>query len=257
MRVSILSATLAGIVGFSLVGCQALGGKNGNRWQGSVDVRDERIAGNPTATGLKTVYVANFDLETKDIKTDSGIGGVADEVSGSNGILGRLSQRFSRSSISGDAEQQTPQIISTMTEDLIASFREQGIPAQRIASTTGTLPADGWLVQGKFTDVDEGNRLQRAAVGFGMGATQMNISVAVSDLASTNPRQPFVTFGTNKDPGMKPGGFNPYAIAAKFHMEKNATAQDIQKTADQIVAEVLKYKAQLPVKNGSSSQAIP
>jgi len=65
----------------------------------------------------------------------------------------------------------------------------------------------------------------------------------VSDLASPQPTQPFITFGTVKDPSMMPGAaYNPYALAAKFHLEKKATEQDIQKTADLIVDELLKYK---------------
>jgi hypothetical protein len=35
---------------------------------------------------------------------------------------------------------------------------------------------------------------------------------------------------------------NPYVAAAKFIMEKNATGKDVQKTADEIVAEMLKYE---------------
>jgi hypothetical protein len=33
---------------------------------------------------------------------------------------------------------------------------------------------------------------------------------------------------------------NPYVAAAKFVLEKNATDKDIQKTAEQIVNEILK-----------------
>ena len=103
---------------------------------------------------------------------------------------------------------------------------------------------DGWLVKGRFVEIDEGNRAQRAALGFGLGATQMVAQVEVTDLASKNPEEPFLIFGTSKEAGMKPGGFNPYVMAAKFHMEKKATAQDIQKTADEIVGEILKSRDQ-------------
>ena len=89
---------------------------------------------------------------------------------------------------------------------------------------------------------DRGNRAQRAALGFGMGATQMDVKVEVMDLSAQDPGQPFLVFGTSKEAGMKPGGFNPYVIAAKFRMERKATVEDVQKTADEIVGEILKSR---------------
>lgn len=254
MRIHTFPRSAVLIVGVLLAGCQSLTGRS-HGLRGGIDIKNEKLASSSTVTGPRTVYVADFQLDAGNVKTDSGIGGVADEVTASNGILGRISQRLSRSSISGDAQQQTPEIVSAMANDLIESFRKQGIPAQRIDAASSDLPADGWLLQGKFTDVDEGNRMQRAAVGFGLGATQMAIDLSVSDLASANPRQPFITFATTKEASMKPGGFNPYAIAAKFHMEKNATDKDIQGTADQIVEEILKYKTQFAAQARTTSQA--
>jgi len=121
------------------------------------------------------------------------------------------------------------------------------MPAQRLTASSKALPTEGWLVQGVFTEVDEGNRLKRAVIGFGQGATSMEIQVGVSDLASRQPRQPFILFGTVKDPGKMPGAIvtmNPYVAAAKFVMEKNATKKDIKNSADQIVSEILKYEQQ-------------
>ena len=98
---------------------------------------------------------------------------------------------------------------------------------------------------GAFTEVDEGNRLKRAVIGFGQGSTQMTVQIGVSDLASKNPQAPFIIFGTIKDPSKLPGAvvtMNPYVAAAKFVMEKNASSKDVKNTAKQIVAEILKYK---------------
>jgi len=36
---------------------------------------------------------------------------------------------------------------------------------------------------------------------------------------------------------------NPYVAAARFVMEKNATQKDVKNTAQEIVVEILKYKA--------------
>lgn len=55
----------------------------------------------------------------------------------------------------------------------------------------------------------------------------------MSDLASPQSTQPFMSFGTVKDPSKMLGAsYNLCALAVKFHMQKKATGEDIQKTAD-------------------------
>jgi hypothetical protein len=190
------------------------------------------------------VYVADFKLDAATIKTDPGIGGVPDQVGQTGGLLGRLSQRrLFQSDVSGSPEDKAQQIVNRMAEDLVKSLQDTGLAAERIGSMSGALPKEGWLIQGNFTDVDEGNRMERSAIGFGLGSTQMQVQVGVSDLASLQPTQPFMSFGTVKDPSKMPGAaYNPYALAVKFHMQKKATGEDIQKTADLIVDELSKHK---------------
>jgi hypothetical protein len=190
------------------------------------------------------VYVADFKLDAATIKTDPGIGGVPDQVGQTGGLLGRLSQRrLFQSDVSGSPEDKAQQIVNRMAENLVKSLQDTGLAAERIGSMSGALPKEGWLIQGNFTDVDEGNRMERSAIGFGLGSTQMQVQVGVSDLASPQPTQPFMSFGTVKDPSKMPGAaYNPYALAVKFHMQKQATGEDIQKTADLIVDELAKHK---------------
>jgi hypothetical protein len=148
-----------------------------------------------------------------------------------------------QSDVSGSPEDKAQQIVNRMAEDLVKSLQDKGLAAEHIGSISGTLPKEGWLIQGNFTDVDEGNRMERSAIGFGLGSTQMQVQVGVSDLASPQPTQPFMSFGTVKDPSKMPGAaYNPFALAVKFHMQKKATGEDIQKTADLIVDELSKHK---------------
>ena len=228
----------------AMTGCQLLGKSGTNGIRGGMQVAGEQLSGTATLGAPRTVYVADFKLDAATIKTDPGIGGVPDQVEQSGGLLARLSQRRLRQpAISGSPEDKARQIVNVMAEDLVKSLRGQGLAAERIGSATGSLPKEGWLVQGNFTDVDEGNRLERSAIGFGLGSTQMQIQVGVSDLASPQPTKPFISFGTVKDPSMMPGAaYNPYALAVKFHLQKKATEEDIQKTADLIVAELSKYR---------------
>ena len=222
-----------------LVGCQS-----GAGLKGGVKLADEKLSSSQPVSTLKKVYIANFELDTAIIQTDNGIGGVADTVSGHrSGPLARLGILSQSSVAQGDASEQAPRIVNAMAEDVRKSFLDKGIPAERITDTSGVLPNDGWLLTGKFTQIDEGNRAQRAAIGFGMGASQMAVQVNVSDLASAKPRQAFIALGTTKDPGMMPGAaYNPYAMAAKFVIEKGATDKDIQGTAELIATEITNYK---------------
>lgn len=211
-------------------------GAAANPVTGGIEVKDSRLSGTVPAQGPRIVYVADFHLEA----ADAGSGGNA-TPSSRPGLLGRLSQRPVVAALTSSG-QQAQDIVDGLASALVKDLADQDIPAQRIA-LGGTLPGDGWLVQGQFTEVDDGNRLRNAVIGFGSGASSMDVQVAISDLSAKDPLQAFLLFGTSKEAGKLPGGIitkNPYVIAAKFVLSKNATGKDIQKTAqaiaDQIVA---------------------
>ncbi|MGH9701940.1 MAG: DUF4410 domain-containing protein [Candidatus Acidiferrales bacterium] len=92
-----------------------------------------------------------------------------------------------------------------------------------------------------FTEVDEENRARRAVIGFGSGAATMNLYVSLTDLSK--PGQPLYKIDRKDSSGRKPGAaitMNPYAAAAKFVMEKDATEKVVKKTARQIVDDLVK-----------------
>lgn len=176
----------------------------------------------------KVVYVRDFDLN--------------DEHLHSGGIMQRqgISRRLPAALKGDDPQKKAYKIVHGMTDALLAAFTDKGITAHQLSSG-GQLPAEGWLVSGEFLDVDEGNPAMRATIGFGAGATAMDVSVFVSDLAG-HPNEPFMVFGTAKTAGKMPGAvvtMNPFVAAGKFVMEKNASDKDIKKTAEQIVSQVI------------------
>ena len=231
-------------IGLSLLtGCGILVNKNQkSAFGGNVNVDPKAMDPKLKVSSLQKVYVRDFALDAANVKTDSGVGGLQNRLSDTSGLLGNLSRRHPQSDLSGNANTQTPVIVSNLTLAILNEFKKQGIPAERYSEASGPLPSEGWLLTGAIGQVDEGNRAQRAAIGFGMGETQFEVNVAVSDLKSAQPEVPFMVFGTQKDDSMKPGGFNPYAMAAKFRMERNATSDDLNKTAYEIVNEVVKSK---------------
>lgn len=219
------------------VGCQTK--PTADKVLGAVEIRDEQIKNPWPAVRPNIIYVRDFSLDAAHFEGEQGVGGL---VPGQR--LKRLGQNLPHPLASSEPEQQVEKIVAEMSRSLINSLRNQGFAAQPLPNIgSATLPQGGWLIQGVFTEVDEGNRLKRATIGFGQGATKMDVQVSINDLASANPREPFIVFGTVKDPKKIPGAIitmNPYVAAAKFVLEKNATEKDIQKTAEQIVDEILR-----------------
>jgi hypothetical protein len=220
-----------------MTGCQTH--KASKNMMGVVEVRDEQMPSNWPKARPNIIYVRDFALDVDNFQADQGVGGVLP-----GRLRGRLGERMPHPMANTDPEQQVSKIVAEMNKSLISKLKDKGYTAQHLElSGAESLPQSGWLLQGVFTEVDEGNRLKRATIGFGQGATQMDVQVTINDLASANPKESFIVFGTVTDPKKIPGAIvtmNPYVAAAKFVLEKNATDKDIQKTAEQIVNEILK-----------------
>lgn len=232
-------------------GCQMNRSPESRQALGAIEVRDEQIKGTWPAELPRTIYVSDFALDAQHFEGDQGVRGILPSQR-----LGQIGQRLPHPMANQDPAEQARKIIDTMSQSLIKSLRDKGFIAQRLSGPQAVLPHDGWLLQGIFTEVDEGNRIKRAVIGFGRGATSMDAQVSVSNLASAQPQTPFIIFGTIKDPKKMPGAvvtINPYVAAAKFVMEKNATEKDIQKTAEQIVDEILKHTQKFKEQAGSSN----
>jgi hypothetical protein len=192
------------------------------------------------------IYIQDFDLGYDATQQDSGDGGR---------ILGRVLPRKSQRN---DPQRKARQLVELMSDSLAKGFAAKGIDARRCIPGT-PLPGDGWLIRGVFTEIDQGRRVIRATIGFGAGASEMELYVSISDLAG-NPDAPFIVFGTEKDPGKMPGAIvtmNPYVAAAKFVMQKNASEKDVKKTAAQIVDQVVNYMGKLVSKDAPSNQPAP
>jgi uncharacterized protein DUF4410 len=171
------------------------------------------------------VYVTDFDLELPQ-------GGQSQEFSMlRQGPVARLRERFQ----GGDPVSKAHAAIGLMAESITSDLIDQGIPAQRLYADSAR-PANGWLVRGVLTELDEGNQLRRAMVGFGAGESELQLWVGVTDLAR-NPDAPFYTIDASDASGKMPGAvvkLNPYVAAAKFIMSRHATERDVRQTASAI-----------------------
>lgn len=150
---------------------------------------------------------------------------------------------------SEDAAEHARRLANLLSKTIADHLTKEGYSARRIGSDE-TPPPDGWLVGGEFMDVDEGNRLRRAVIGFGAGSSDVKVQVEIFDLAR-DPNSPVMTFGADKASRKMPGeemaiaSKNPYAIAARYVMSRRATEHEIEKLGKDIASDLVKI-AQSP-----------
>lgn len=203
---------------------------------GGVDISTQRSSGAALAIEPSHIYIADFSLDA-----------AATSDSADRPVLGRLAERVKALPGKDSPQQQAARIVSQMTDELIRQFSQQGLPASRWQPGI-SMPQPSWLVQGMFTEVGKGSRIGRAVIGFGRHASRMDIQLQVSDLSLAPPISPFLYLGTAKDPSKLPGAIvtrNPYVAVAKFALDKQATEQDIEQTAQAIVERVLQFRAEV------------
>jgi len=233
---------LAALVIISALATASTAGEIAEKITGEVKVQSRSDESRRPASAPSVIYVQDFDLgyDTRQAAERKG-----------PPVVGRVMSRVTQRN---DPQKKAAKLVELMSSTLVKGFIEQKVDARRCIPGT-PLPGNGWLVRGVFTEVDQGRRIVRAAIGFGAGATAMELYVSVTDLAE-NLDAPFIIFGTEKDPNRIPGAvvtMNPYVAAAKFLLEKNASERDVKKTGKEIVSTIVKYMGTL---NGKGDGAI-
>jgi hypothetical protein len=178
-----------------------------------------------------TVYIKDFELDAADVTTDQSR--IGNGPLHGNGPL----RRATGTGKSNDSAAEAQHVVKLMSDNLVEDFTKAGYTTKLLAPGD-YRPAVGILITGVFTELDEGNRVRRAVIGFGAGAATMQLYVTATDLA--HPEQALYQSDANDSGGKKPGAvitMNPYVAAAKFVMEKNATDKTVKKTTKQITTE--------------------
>lgn len=184
----------------------------------------------PFAAPAPVVYVSDFELDVANVKPDSGPG---QRVRRLRGLLpagpGPLGE-------DKNPQDHAAQIVNEMADALTEDLKKGGVDARRV--TPGQpLPSVGWQVRGVFLSVDEGNRLQRAMVGFGAGQNDIQVAVSCDSLSGAANLPPLYQAVDEADSRNMPGAaikLNPYVIAAKFVMASGDEKKTIKKTAQEI-----------------------
>jgi hypothetical protein len=113
-----------------------------------------------------------------------------------------------------------------MATTLVQDLRNLGVTAYRFGPRD-QLPVGSWLLQGTFVQVDEGNRLERAMIGFGQGATELDVVASLSDLHGEGPR-PFCEVSTIAHSRRSAGAImslNPFDARRPFHARRFGLGQ--------------------------------
>ena len=122
-------------------------------------------------------------------------------------------------------------------------------------------PAPGSiLITGYFVDIDEGNRLQRNAIGLGMGKSYLDSKVRVL-APSPSGYQELIAFDAHADSGEMPGAavmgpagaaagagtaavIATNAVTSGVKSYRSASTQEAIRMADKIAAQLAQYFAQ-------------
>jgi Domain of unknown function (DUF4410) len=177
------------------------------------------------------IYVSDFELDSENFQADPSMERAQRRPHVVNGPLRQ----------SKDPATDAQKLVNLMAMDIVQNLTKAGYKAQRLAATD-VRPSEGVWVHGVFTELSEGDRRQRAVIGFGTGEAKMDLYVTMNDLS--RPNQPLYTAAVSGESGKKPGAvitMNPYVAAAKFVMEKNAPEKTIKKTAGDISKDIIAH----------------
>jgi hypothetical protein len=189
----------------------------------------------------KMVYVMDFELNATDIHSDAGLLNSQREHSGP------LRAALSELRHQKDPAVRSKELVDLMSKSLLEELSKRNLNASRLGAAEA-MPVEGLLVRGVFVHVEEGNRLRRAAIGFGSGESGLQIVVSVDDLAQGSPK-PLYELDTRAESGKMPGAvitLNPYVAAAKFVLSGRDLDRNIAKIASKIadnIAERIRKQA--------------
>jgi hypothetical protein len=227
-----LQATLKAVPALLLLGVVAAG-------CASARVSATHQIGTPSAAQPAIAYVADFELDARTVRPERGILRLPPPLPTFEGPLPKFP------GTAKDPAARADEVVSLMSRSIVKELEAAGMQARRLGKGE-SVPTAGWLVRGVFTSVQEGNRLQRAIIGFGAGHTDLQVIVAIDDLAGGRPK-PLYAVETKADSGKLPGAIimpNPAVAAARFVIASGDFDRNVRQSATRIARQTAQYVAQ-------------
>src|SRR5438093_13009317 len=139
------------------------------------------------------VLVYDFAVSANDIKLNSAIGA-------------RLANLVAGAKENEEQVKVGRAVAKAFSETLVKELNQLGLPAEQASS--GTMPtASTVMIHGQFLTIDEGNRLRRMVIGFGVGGTDLRTKVQVYQGTEAAPvllQEVEAKAESSKKPGMGP-----------------------------------------------------
>jgi hypothetical protein len=179
------------------------------------------------------VYVSDFALRAEDVKSE--------------GILSKANHRtllgsalpYSPLMLSASKDDKAKHLAALMSQSIASDLKLRGFDVRRIA-LGAPRPRNGWLVEGQFLGVDEGDRAKRALIGFGSGQTSLKVKVDVIDLSASSE---ILDVTTEAHSGKMPGAvvsLNPYAAVGGVVLGGLDSDTDVKHSASKISDEIVR-----------------
>jgi hypothetical protein len=216
-----------------------------------------------SAGGLPpTVYVAAFATNAAQVQVDPG--GPLKRLEEGQPLLqrqrgGLLSGLFNPQAEKSNPYQTSSQVSSTEIEaagklqkDLVSALLAAKVPAS-VGTNYQPGMSNALLLTGQFLTINEGDKMQRMAIGLGVGASYLETQAQLRDL--NRPEDlPLLSFTTQADSGNAPGAAVSGGVGAAAggvaavgagvsgaRASRTGTDADVQHTADQIADYIKKY----------------
>jgi hypothetical protein len=152
---------------------------------------------------------------------------------------GTAKENFARSK-KGELGEETQKLLNQF---LSAELSKDIAPACVVKNPGKKASPDVWLVSGRITRLEEGNRLLRMGIGLGAGRTRLDTEVEVRQQSMAN--RPFLRFSTTGGSNSAPGAAtNPIpfsSVPTALLQTQTGIADDTARTARMINATLAQY----------------
>lgn len=216
--IAVRSALLAAFAAAGLAGCMSAKVAN-------------RTVSQAATTQPQMVYVGDFDLGAA-FQSDT-------TQPAHHGPLHLLHH-------DGDPAERIAKAQRLIVSELVNRLNRAGLQATAL-DPAADRPASGWLVTGEFLVLNQGNRLERAAIGFGAGDSEAKLYVALADLAHPEG-QNLLDFNTDSAKAKTPGGsitaiatHSPWGMVTHYALDGHATEKDIKQVAAAIADQIVQF----------------